>query len=64
MTKLTDMSMSFLKNKLFLKYGNSKRRKKFSIDDLWKNPQEFLNEYPIVLSTTFSKEFTWQKRKI
>lgn len=54
MTKLTDMSMSFLKNKLFLKYGNSKRRKKFSIDDLWKNPQEFLNEYPIVLSTTFS----------
>lgn len=29
MTKLTDMSMSFLKNKLFLKYGNSKEERNF-----------------------------------
>lgn len=52
--KLTDMSMQLLKNSLFFRYGNTKERKYFSNDGLWKNPQEFLKEYPIVLSTTFS----------
>lgn len=53
-TKLTDMSMKYLKNALFFRYGNTKERKCFSSDELWKKPQEFLKEYPVVLSTTFS----------
>lgn len=52
--KLTDMSMRLLKNNLSIKYGNTNKRKYFSNEDLWKRPQEFLKEYPIVLSTTFS----------
>lgn len=54
MKKMTDMSMQYLKNNLVFRYGNEKERQYFSNDDLWKKPQEFLKEYPIILSTAFS----------
>ena len=43
-----------LKNKLAQKYDGRERRPLFTEEDLWKNPQKVLDEYPLILSTTFS----------
>lgn len=51
--QLTELSMQLLKHRLAEQYNNRTRRV-FSLEDLWTRPEEFLNEYPIVLSTTFS----------
>lgn len=51
---LRSQSMAVLKNKLAIKYGDKKNRDIFEEDDLWKNPNKFLEEYPVILSTTFS----------
>jgi superfamily I DNA and/or RNA helicase/very-short-patch-repair endonuclease len=52
--KLTDLSMQYLKEKLYCKYGKDSNRRMFSEEDLWKNPMDVQQEYPVVLSTTFS----------
>lgn len=52
--ELCNQSMVVLKDKLVRKYERNIRRKKFSEEDLWKNPYEVLAEYPVILSTTFS----------
>lgn len=52
--KLSDLSLEFLKNHLYKKYGTFPFRKTFKEDDLWSNYSEVQKEYPIVLSTTFS----------
>lgn len=54
MELLTKWSMDYLKAFLYKKYGNKPARPRFVMDDIWKNPQSILEEYPIVLSTTFS----------
>ncbi len=51
---LTSLSMEYLRAILFKKYGARGIRPLFSLDETWKNPQSILEEYPIVLSTTFS----------
>ena len=51
---LCEQSMAMLKDKLAEKYGGKKERPIFEEDDLWKNPYHVLEEYPVVLSTTFS----------
>ena len=51
---LCNDSMQILKDKLVCKYEKSKQRKLFTEEDLWKNPYELLQEYPVILSTTFS----------
>lgn len=51
---LCNQSMSVLKDKLARKYIGNNCRKKFSEDDLWKEPYDVLEEYPVILSTTFS----------
>ena len=51
---LCNKSMQLLRSVLFLKYGNKSTREIFGMDDLWQRPQEFIAEYPVVLSTTFS----------
>lgn len=51
--RLTDLSMQLLKHRLAECYNNRSRRI-FAPEDLWKQPEKFLDEYPIVLSTTFS----------
>jgi len=51
--RLTALSLQLLKHHLAGRYNN-RERKKFTIDDLRRHPEEFLNEYPIILSTTFS----------
>lgn len=57
-------SMKYLRNVLVKKYGTKRERKVFSQDDLWKNPQEVLREYPVILSTTFSSRSSLGKEVI
>lgn len=47
-------SSKLFKNFLYNKYGSKTERKIFEMNDLWKNPDSFIKEYPIVLSTTYS----------
>jgi Superfamily I DNA and RNA helicases and helicase subunits len=54
MDELIELSMKFLRSKLFNQYGNTTERKKFALDDLWKRSRDVTKEYPIILSTTFS----------
>ena len=51
---LCDQSMALLRDKLAIKYMGKDSRVVFCEEDLWKNPYDVLNEYPVLLSTTFS----------
>lgn len=51
---LSEWSMQFLKNALHRKYGVDHPKPIFLSTDLYFKAQEVLNEYPVVLSTTFS----------
>lgn len=51
---LCEQSILLLKDKLAGKYAGKESRVVFREDDLWKSPERVLEEYPIVLSTTFS----------
>ena len=51
---LSDFSIKLLKGILYKKFGNRKFRPLFTEEDLWKNPESVLEEYPIVTSTAFS----------
>lgn len=51
--RLTELSMQLLKHRLAETYNNRKR-KLFTLNDLRNRPDNFLNEYPVILSTTFS----------
>lgn len=59
--EFTSISMSYLKSVLFEKYGNKSVRIQFTEDDLWKNPDAVIAEYPIILSTTFSSRSSLSK---
>lgn len=50
--QLKVLSKQRLKHCLFLRYKSERRI--FTLDDLWKHTDDFLKEYPVVLSTTFS----------
>ncbi len=52
--RLRVLSINILKDFLFRSYGVNKGRKIFAADDLYLKSQDFLKEYPVVLSTTFS----------
>ena len=52
--RLSEWSMQFLKNTLYRKYGTDHPKPIFRSDDFYFRPQEVLDEYPVVLSTTFS----------
>ena len=52
--RLRELSMLILKDTLARKYGRQKERVVFTTDDLYRKSLEFLKEYPVVLSTTFS----------
>lgn len=51
---LTNDSMKFLKNYLANKYEKNTYRQLFTSEDFLKNSYDILNEYPVILSTTFS----------
>lgn len=50
-------SMDYFKKYLSLKYKN--KRKIYTLDEIWKNGNEFLNDYPVILSTTYSSRNTF-----
>ena len=51
---LCEQSMLVLKDGLARRYQDRCQRIRFTEEDLWKNSQEVLMEYPVILSTTFS----------
>ena len=53
MKECQDISLKLFRGKLYEKFA-SQIRKNFTDDDLWKNPEGFLNNYPVILSTTQS----------
>ena len=54
MKDFTKMSMKCFRAMLAKRYGSSKERCIFSKDSLWQKPDEFLKEYPVVLSTSYT----------
>ncbi len=52
--RLRDISMLILKDHLARKYGSNKVRSVFELDEIYLKTMSFLQEYPVVLSTTFS----------
>ena len=52
--RLKNLSMLILKDHLARKYGSNKTRSVFKTDEIYLKTKDFLQEYPIVLSTTFS----------
>ena len=53
-SRLRDLSMLVLKDHLYRKYGAKSERTVFSPDEIYLKTRSFLQEYPVVLSTTFS----------
>ncbi|MEG0093935.1 MAG: AAA domain-containing protein [Erysipelotrichaceae bacterium] len=53
MSLLSDMSNLVLRHSLAKKYM-SQTRKMFTYDDLWKDSTAIINEYPVILSSTYS----------
>lgn len=52
--RLKELSMLLLKDYLHSLFGGKKERTVFSVDEIYLKSREFLKEYPVVLSTTFS----------
>lgn len=61
--QLEEKSLAYVKDYIAKKYNWRGDREIFSKDDLYKNSSAVLNEYPIVLSTTFSAltSLNWQE---
>ena len=53
MKEYAGVSMKLFRAELCEKYG-VRARKIYDIDDLWKNTDEFIRDYPVILSTTYS----------
>lgn len=61
---LTDNSIAVLKNSLFEKYNENKRIVYTERSELRRNMGDFLQQYPVVLSTTFSARFCTPKDQL
>jgi len=59
--ELSNKSIILLKNSLYEKYKEKTERAKFTEDDLWKNSESFIAEYPVILSTTYSLKSSLNK---
>ncbi|MFW5879288.1 MAG: DEAD/DEAH box helicase, partial [bacterium] len=53
MREYSEISAQLLRARLAEQYAN-KNRKVYELDDLWKNSEEFIKDYPVILSTTYS----------
>ena len=53
MKEYTNLSMLILKSTLYKKY-NRKKRETYSIEDLRRKSSDFIDDYPVVMSTTYS----------
>ncbi len=58
---LTERSMFILRDILAKKYFGREQRPVFTEEDLWKRPRDVLDEYPVILSTTFSSRNSLNK---
>jgi len=54
MAELKEMSLQYFRDEMVKRYQHKNSRKTFTMEDLWKNPEIFLTEYPVVLSTTYT----------
>lgn len=52
--RLREISMLILKDYLSRKYDSTKARTVFAADEVYLKSRDFLREYPVILSTTFS----------
>lgn len=53
-------SMDYFKKYLSLKY--KEKRKKYTVDEIRENYDQFLNDYPVILSTTYSSRSTFNDK--
>ena len=53
MNEYSKLSMQVFRHALYKKYKNHKRQI-YKEEDLWRNAERFINDYPVVLSTTYS----------
>ncbi|MDW5300718.1 MAG: AAA domain-containing protein [Sedimentibacter sp.] len=54
LSEMTNKSRVVFKYNLYEKYKDKKERQKFTEDNLWKDSDKFIEEYPVILSTTYS----------
>lgn len=54
MKRYSALSMTAFKAALAKRYSAVGTRKKYDADDLWKQSESFIKDYPVVLSTTYS----------
>jgi len=54
MKEYSENSMKLFKANLAKRFSNDKKRFSYTKDTLWKNFESFVNEYPVILSTTHS----------
>ena len=54
MKHYSELSMKLFRAKLAIKYSNGREKALYESDDLWKHPEQFIKDYPLVLSTTYS----------
>lgn len=59
-SEFIDLSMAYFKKYLSVKYHAG--RKKYTAKEAWKNPKEFLKDYPVVLSTTYSSRNSFNEQ--
>ncbi|MDR0764969.1 MAG: AAA family ATPase [Synergistaceae bacterium] len=53
MKEYADISLRLFRSKLSEQYA-SRIRGQYSLDDLWRNPKDFIKGYPVILSTAYS----------
>lgn len=54
MAEYKKISRDIFQSHIARKYLSHGERKHYSLEDLWKNSENFINDYPVVLSTTYS----------
>ena len=54
MDELIELSLCCFRSRLAERYSDKNSRRVFVKDDLWQHPEEFIKEYPVVLSTTYT----------
>ncbi len=65
MKKYSDLSMEVFKAKLYNKYfQNSEFRRCYCAEDLWMNSEDFIKDYPVILSTTYSLRASLSSRTV
>ncbi|MDO5096211.1 MAG: AAA domain-containing protein [Peptostreptococcaceae bacterium] len=62
--EMQEESMRVLKDALAKRYNGKSERMVFSEEHLWKDSKSVLNEYPVVLSTTFSSKSSLGKNVV